>query len=244
MVRRTVASDFGAGAHVFPGGAVDAGDSAVASTGTFAGRVIGPDYPLWAAIAAVREAYEEAGILVAGPGSDASARMVAAPFPAAGENNGSRVGFRDALTSQGLAVCLDRLRYFAHWITPEGMPRRYDTRFFLCRAIAGEEPTVDGMEVTEACWVTPRQALAEHAAGQFPLVRATQRQLQHLATFSTVADLWAWATTLREVPTVQARVEYDAAGRPTKVWFPDSADGELIDGPSVGINTRPAESAG
>lgn len=157
---------FVAGAHVFPGGGVDPDDG-----GTDATRVAGGRHDPWK-MAAVREAFEEVGILV---GSSQSA-------PA--ERQG---GFYETLRAAGLTIDLDALHYLSTWVTPPGLPWRYDTRFFL--AEADQDPSIDGYEFVEASWITPGAALAKAEQGLWAMVSPTIAHLRFLSSFPDVESL-------------------------------------------------------
>jgi hypothetical protein len=85
-------------------------------------------------------------------------------------------------------LATDALVHWAHWITPEAMPKRFDTHFFLAAMPAGQHAMHDALEVTDSIWVTPEDALARHAAGEFPLVFATVRQLRQLTGLTDVGS--------------------------------------------------------
>jgi len=192
MVRRHGRSGFMAGAHVFPGGKLDDADMdgrvlacATGRTPEEAGRLLGePDDPARAAglhVAAIRETFEEAGILLgecASPARISEARDRLA-------QGGS---FVEILTELGAQLRLDLLVPWTRWITPEIEPRRYDTRFFLARAPADQEPRHDRRETTEAVWLTPATAVARGAAGEIFLPPPTLRSLEILAQSGSIAD--------------------------------------------------------
>ena len=156
MICRAREIAFASGALVFPGGRVDPEDAALAPQ----------DDPLGAfRIAAIREAWEECGLLLARP-----------PAPAVGEG-----AFAAHLRGLGLSPAHDALVRFAHWVTPAHSPKRFDTHFFLAPAPEGQEAVHDGREATEAVWLRPEQALAEADAGHRTLVFATRLNLTRLA---------------------------------------------------------------
>ncbi len=96
---------------------------------------------------------------------------------------------------------------FARWITPEQSPIRFDTWFYLADAPADAEPRIDGVEIIDCRWLTPAQALAEHAAGQFELAFPTERQLEQLSLFGSAAQLLDHARARRnEIRPVQPRI--------------------------------------
>jgi len=102
--------------------------------------------------------------------------------------------------AEGLTLATDRLGYFAHWITPEGMPKRFDTHFFITTAPSEQQAAHDRLETSEGIWVAPSAALMGYEQGTFPLVFATIYQLRELATFDSVQSALAHTAT-QHVPT-------------------------------------------
>ncbi len=156
MVARAREVDFASGALVFPGGRVEAGDSTLAPAEDPLGQF---------RIAAIREAWEECGLLLARPPE---------PPPAEG-------AFASHLASLGLRPHHEALTPFAHWVTPVHSPKRFDTHFFVAPAPEGQEAVHDGHEMVEAVWMRPEQALAEAEAGRRTLVFPTRLNLTRLA---------------------------------------------------------------
>ena len=186
MVVRHHAIDFAAGALVFPGGRVDENDFALAANPALCPNPDGIGTEAMAfRLAAIRETFEECGVLFARPAHStplidgAALRAVEATHRAPLAEG--RVGFDTVLSAHGLLAAPDLLTYFAHWITPRHQPKRYDTHFFL--AVAPEEHLAvhDGAEAVDSVWMTPRQILDDTAAGRFKLVFATQMNLMKLA---------------------------------------------------------------
>jgi 8-oxo-dGTP pyrophosphatase MutT (NUDIX family) len=203
MVRRHAMSDFAPDVYVFPGGMVEDSDCAEDMAGLCAG--IGPesalpvitDAPsparaLGLFVAGIRETFEETGILLAREptGEFVSCRGErAARFASRREAaRDGLISFRDILTAEGLRLATDSLRYFAHWITPEVSPIRYDTRFFLAPAPPGQEALHDDLEVTGHVWTAPGEALAACESGTFPMLPPTVINLMALAGFSSAED--------------------------------------------------------
>jgi hypothetical protein len=122
------------------------------------------------------------------------------------------VGFADILRGEGLTLALDLMVPFAHWITPEPMPKRFDTHFFLIAAPMSQLGAHDGAESVEGLWIAPQQALAEAETGTRTLVFATRMNLTKLARYRTVAEAVA-ATRARPVVTVVPRVKRTPEGR-------------------------------
>lgn len=229
MVRRHLNSDFVGGAYVFPGGKVDEEDRSAASVAACAGRddagasdlldVGGGGLAFW--VAAARECFEEAGVLLAyqtGGERDGVPVDLAAPgrrrklASLRAELNAGRVGFLELLAGEDLRVAADRILYFSHWITPEGAPKRYDTRFFVAALPAGQVPVHDEHETVDTVWVRPADALERAAAGEFDVIFPTMKNLQALARFSTSAALLEATMAVERVPTVLPRVVADDRG--------------------------------
>jgi 8-oxo-dGTP pyrophosphatase MutT (NUDIX family) len=191
MVTRNVASDFASGALVFPGGRVDAAD-AEAAVLSRCRAVAGADAAAMAfRVAAVRETFEEAHLLLA-------RREGADRLLAAGEVDmieaalTARLGrppqFADILAAGGIELATDLLVPFAHWITPIGPPKRFDTHFFLAPAPADQVAAHDGREAVDTVWISPQRAIAESEARRVTLVFATRMNLVKLGRSPTVAQ--------------------------------------------------------
>jgi len=226
MVRRNLQSDFVGGAYVFPGGAVDPIDGGVEAESICEGRtdadasiLLGIEsggLAYW--VAALRETFEEAGLLLAdrpgGPdllvGDPAEeARFAAARVEV---NAGSR-RFLDLCRDEKLQLRVANVHYFAHWITPRGAPRRYDTRFFVAAAPPGQQAAHDARETIAETWISPRRALEGHRKGVFELIFPTIRNLQAISRFATSAELLgAAARASGSVPTIEPRVISDGTG--------------------------------
>jgi 8-oxo-dGTP pyrophosphatase MutT (NUDIX family) len=191
MVVRHHAIEFAAGALVFPGGRVEEADHDLA-----AGDCPNPDgldtETLAFRVAAIRETFEESGVLLARPfGSDNLIDTITLSRledqHRAALNAGS-IGFDAVLGSEGLQPAPDLLVHFAHWITPAQQPKRYDTHFFLAEAPAEHLAVHDGEEAVESIWITPARALADTESGRFKLVFATARNLEKLGRTRTVRE--------------------------------------------------------
>lgn len=187
--------------HVFPGGKVEGADdglshlcagladrAASAALGLAAGGL-----RYW--VTAIRECFEECGVLLAyrggalfAPRDDAERRRFDA--------------YRDALASgdlslptlarrEGLLLATDRVHYFSHWITPPSAPARFDTRFFLAAMPPRQRAVGHRRETVAGGWTTPAAALARHAAGDWQMIHPTLTTLRTAAGYATVADLVA-----------------------------------------------------
>jgi len=191
--------------YVFPGGRVDEADADAAGLALLDGLspeaaaerlgLHGAEPPAIAYyMAALREAFEETGILVASL-ADGSAPPTAATDAAIDRIRDdlmeSRIGFAEALTLLECRVPGDALAYFAHWITPRRRPRRFDTRFFAARVPVRSEAIVDPREMTEARWIAPAEALAEHERGGLPMILPTVSTLEKLVAFARAEEALA-----------------------------------------------------
>ena len=226
MVRRNLRSDFVGGAYVFPGGAVDPLDGGPEAEALCAGRSDAQASALlgfesgglayWVAV--VRETFEEAGLLLArrpgGPDLLAGDREEEARLAAARRavNAGTR-RFLDLCRDERLRLAVGDIHYFAHWITPRGAPRRYDTRFFVAPAPPGQIAAHDAGETIAEVWISPQDALARHRAGEIEIIFPTIRNLQAIGRFATSAELLdAAAAAASSVPAIEPRVVADGNG--------------------------------
>ena len=196
MVRRHVRSEFVPDVYVFPGGSVKAGDREAETTpglcapptGAHLGETtLGPGLRA----AAIRELFEEAGVLLA----EQNGRVLAFTSSETARFAEHRRQLQQNETTlaaiaqaEGLTLATDRLTYFAHWITPGALPKRFDTFFFIATAPAEQQAAHDQLETTASAWIAPADALAQSEQGSFPLVFATVHQLQALNVYSSIAD--------------------------------------------------------
>jgi 8-oxo-dGTP pyrophosphatase MutT (NUDIX family) len=198
MVVRHYAIDFASGAIVFPGGSVDAADRALAGDFARCPALPGVDPDgLVLRVAAIRETFEECGILLARPQGSAhlvdAARLagVAARHRAPLARGATTLGaIADA---EDIALATEALTPFAHWITPATQAKRFDTHFFLAAAPADQQGLHDGHESVDSVWIRPRDALAGVENGTYKMVFATQLNLQKLDRSGTVAEALAAA---------------------------------------------------
>lgn len=222
MLQRNFQSGFMPGMYMFPGGALDASDYSretcalcqglddAAASGILKVERGGLAY--W--IAAIRESFEEAGILLA---CDARGELVALSDSAAIERfrahrhalNTGEQAFTALVARERLRLAVDQLIYFGHWITPLGAPRRYDTRFFIARAPVAQEPLHDNVEAIAHQWVRPQTALAAHARGEFNMRTPTLKTLESFAEFPSVGELIAAMCAPHEIPAMLPRIAPD-----------------------------------
>jgi glyoxylase-like metal-dependent hydrolase (beta-lactamase superfamily II)/8-oxo-dGTP pyrophosphatase MutT (NUDIX family) len=214
LLQRSHRASFVAGAYVFPGGSIDAEDAAPRVLARVRGMsdaqasarlgIERGGLAYW--IAAVRECFEEGGILLAqderGAALD-SARVPALEAWRARLNAGER-SFADFLEAERLVIPAGELAYYAHWITAPGRARRFDTRFFVALAPRGQSGSHDNAETIRHAWLAPREALARSTRGEIELVFATQRTLEDLARFARREEAFAYAADLEEIETNRA----------------------------------------
>ena len=182
MMVRHYEIDFNSGALVFPGGSVDKGDQEIIARPELYSGGEGLDADtLSFRIAAIRETFEESGILLARPkGSKAlidPKRASEIEALTRADLCDNKTTFLKVLADNQLLLALDELVPYAHWITPEGMPKRFDTWFFLAAAPPEQAGAHDGKESTDSIWVSPREALAGGESGRFKLPFPTTRNL-------------------------------------------------------------------
>jgi glyoxylase-like metal-dependent hydrolase (beta-lactamase superfamily II)/8-oxo-dGTP pyrophosphatase MutT (NUDIX family) len=178
MTRRSMTASFAPGAYVFPGGGIDAADAQ--SHGQSTRRTTQSDLHLTQAIAAIRESFEELGILLArrADGSHLGTAQIAALD--------RQAPFAAQCAAQGLTLAGAEVFVLAHWITDRDLPRRFDVPFLVARMPEGQEPVADETEQFEPVWVRPADALARHAAGDFFIIFPTIRTLERLQAYPSV----------------------------------------------------------
>jgi 8-oxo-dGTP pyrophosphatase MutT (NUDIX family) len=222
MVRRHMRSEFAADVFVFPGGKVDPGDTdaglsqRVRTTPLPDAAGVSEEWR-WRGIevAAIRELFEEAGVLLAytGEGEVISLRGAAQQRFASyrAQVHAGTITMLDLALNEGLYFAADQLYPFSHWITPVQFPRRFDTWFFVTDLPEGQEPLHDAQETTESVWIAPARALEMYREGRFPLVFATEKQLERMARFGAVEEMLA-ATVSRDLEPVMPRAVESSAG--------------------------------
>lgn len=208
MVLRNRAASFASGALVFPGGKVDQQDRDLIGSDLTEGFAALDPFEASCRIAALREAYEEAGILLAhrADGSRISGEILATHEAERARIANCELPFADFLRMHSLKLSADRVAPVARWITPEGSPRRFDTMFYLAPAPADQTAKHDGGESVESLWVSPQQALDEGEAGKWFIIVPTQFTLEWLAQFRTVEEAMA-ATRNRAIPPIHGSIE-------------------------------------
>ncbi|MEX5636380.1 NUDIX hydrolase [Parafrankia sp. FMc2] len=233
MLRRITAMSFAGGMYAFPGGRVDPadGDATVPWAGppveaALPGLDQDPALARALVSAAVRETFEECGVLLAEPAAGAGD---AAPVPAAHGLEADRLalenrslGLAELLTRRSLALRADRLAAWARWIAPELEPRRYDTRFFVAALPPGQQPGPVSGEADQAMWVRPADALTRFAARELAMLPPTAFTLAELAAFDDVTAVLAAARS-RDLAPVQPVISI--AGGRWQLLFPHADRG-------------------
>ena len=198
MLKRTTKAAFASGMYVFPGGRIDASDSDPALAPYITEprdhqhaqiAALGEDW-LGAYVAAIRETFEEAGILMA---KDANGSWVTLPSKTIAETRQSlhqgELSMADFCRTYDARLAINELNFYNRWTTPPGRPRRFDTRFFVGQAPPMAEGVEDGEETTDAVWITPIKALEEHQAGRFDLMSVTVKQLSAITEYKNLVAL-------------------------------------------------------
>jgi len=205
LLKRHEKSSFMGGNFVYPGGRVDRSDGSM-EIGSFskgmtweeAQRILGgmfspeESFAFW--IAALRELFEEAGVLLAhartGKPLELRARDERQRFQDYRKSLQRRkVSICDIARKENLLLGLDQIHYYAHWITPEARSERFDTCFFLARYPSGQEATHDQKETTAGVWLAPRKALEENLTGEINLSPPTLKTLEDLSRFKSIEDI-------------------------------------------------------
>ena len=226
MIRRTQSAAFMGGAHVFPGGGVDAADASAELAehcegldDAEASRLLSVErggLAYWAA--AMRECFEEAGLLLAheadGEYADLNEAQRAQVFAQWRESiRAGRATLADLCREHRLRLAAGRMAYYSHWITQPGRPRRYDTRFFVAEAPLAQTPSHDNSETVGHVWIQPAEALERHRRGELIMVFPTIKTLESIARFETAAALMEFARSPRKMPIMAPRA---ASGREGK----------------------------
>ncbi len=213
--------DQNSGAAVFPGGLLDKADTGhhelcdgaddASTSARMALGAGGLDY----SIAAIRECFEEAGLLLAHDASGQALHLDA--MDAAGlvalrqALHAGDIGMAEVCSRLGVRLAADSLAYYSHWLTPAGMPKIFDTRFFVARAPQGQTAIADATETVELLWLTPAQALAPERG--LKLMNVTHETLKHLATFATVQAALDAARAQTQVAMIRPRLGRGPKGR-------------------------------
>ncbi len=204
MVVRHRKIDFASGALVFPGGKVDENDRSTKIRAFCDGADGLSDLMLSVMVAAIRETFEESGILLARHKTDrdmVSGDRFLSFEPYRDKLNSNKISLIEFLEKEHLRLACDKLTRFAHWITPEIAPKRFDTHFFLTRIPEGQNGIHDGSESVDSVWLSPEKALEQHAAGHYTMMFPTIMNIQKFGQSLTMGDAIEKAS-LSEIITV------------------------------------------
>lgn len=212
LLKRHRAAGFVPGAWVFPGGRVDAADTDPALVEMVGPVPRGADAGYW--LAAVREVFEETGVLLARSSAGAACADSSVDSSLGRWRRALLSGeatLLDVLRTERLRPHISRMVYCSHWITPVAEPKRYDTRFFLAELPADCAVTIDKREMSDAVWVTADEALAQFQRGELAMVFPTVKTIQLLQPFRSVDDMLD-AFRGAAVPTVRPRLVRTSGG--------------------------------
>jgi 8-oxo-dGTP pyrophosphatase MutT (NUDIX family) len=186
MTRRASTASFAPGAYVFPGGGIDNADTL--AFGCAKRRDMQSDTALTQAIAAIRESFEELGILLA---RHANGQMASAADIAALDRHAAQGDFAPQCAAHGLTLAADEVFVLAHWITDRDLPRRFDVPFLVARMPDAQTPVADEKEQFAPEWVRPADALSRHAQGNFFIIYPTIKTLERLQSYASVDSVLA-----------------------------------------------------
>ena len=225
MVKRHHQIDFAAGALVFPGGKTHQGDNDQDWENQVTGWADREPHKRGLRIAAIREAYEETGILLARHPDGAAFRGDERAGAARAEIAADRRAFLDLARELDLRLELDALTVFARWITPPLTPKRFDTWFYVAVAPPDQLALCDGWETVDAEWIEPGEALRLGELGERKVIFPTRMNLRLLAEATGAADAIARAAA-RTLVTVEPKITDGPDGR-MLVLPPDAGYGAV-----------------
>jgi 8-oxo-dGTP pyrophosphatase MutT (NUDIX family) len=232
MVQRHHQIDFASSALVFPGGKVDPADRDAALRVRCRGAGNLDDDTFAVRVSAVRETFEECGVLLARRRGEAALLPESAVRPLETQHRADLVAGRTTLAAiaeaNDLELALDALIPFAHWITPEFMPKRFDTHFFLVAAPPDQVAAHDGEESVDSIWIAPVEAVADAKSGRRPIIFPTLRNLIKLARATSVADAMARA---ESAPVVTVLPTVGKSERGPVIRIPAEADYDITEAP-------------
>ena len=228
LVKRSATMAFAGGRYAFPGGRVDPQDGAALPAGAW----VGPSPAQWAerfdcseadavalVSAAVRETFEETGVLLAGPDASSLVSSTASDDWEADRlaTEAHEISLADLLTKRGLLLRTDLLGAWSRWVTPEFEPRRYDTAFFVAVLPEGQSAREVSGETEGMLWARPEQALADHAAGRVLMLPPTVATLREVGAHADAATVLTAAAS-RTLAPIEASVEQAPDGTYALVW--------------------------
>jgi 8-oxo-dGTP pyrophosphatase MutT (NUDIX family) len=234
MLQRTLNAAFAGGMYVFPGGRVDELDGIEEleqlcdglDDKHASGLLQIPSGGLAYWVAAIRECFEEAGVLLAR--NSQTKQLVAFDEPtiikrfdeARLKIHDSSLSMINLCRSENLSLVTDSIHYVSHWITPVGEARRFDTRFFVARAPESQEPLHDSQETIASLWVQPQDALDKLARGELAMFPPTSENLKFLANFKTTDEVLAAAKKVLNPTAILPRLRTNSDGKVIGVLMP------------------------
>ena len=234
MLQRTLNAAFAGGMYVFPGGRVDELDGIEEleqlcdglDDKHASGLLQIPSGGLAYWVAAIRECFEEAGVLLAR--NSQTKQLVAFDEPAIIQRfdearlkiHDSSLSVIDLCRSENLSLVTESIHYVSHWITPVGEARRFDTRFFVARAPESQEPLHDSQETIASLWVRPQDALDKLARGDLAMFPPTSENLKFLANFKTTDEVLAAAKKVSNPVAILPRLRTNSDGKVIGVLMP------------------------
>ena len=207
MLRRVASSRFAPGAYVFPGGGIEEQDEILNTT--LGDNKDNKDNT--AKIAAIRETFEEAGILA----GTATNRHQFSVRERASLNKGQQT-FQQLIEQHDIQLDLQQITFYDHWVTPEGAPVRFDTRFFLAVANANQHVLHDDAETDESCWATPADLLEQYDRGDIKLMPVTHVQLLRLSRVTSI-NIIIDNTRQKTISPILPVLNFNEDGKPTSV---------------------------
>jgi len=238
MLQRTLQAVFAKGMYVFPGGRVDAVDNGYelesvcdGLSDVEASALLGvPAGGLGFWVAAIRECFEEAGVLLA-RSIEKNDVVRFDDEDKIDRFNVARHAVHDGMLSlielcaqENLRLVTDNIHYVSHWITPVGEPRRFDTRFFIARAPDAQEPLHDDNETIASLWVAPIEALAMHKRGELAMIPPTTSNLEFLVPHATADKALQAAKKIGMPTTILPQIKTNADGKVIGISMPGDAD--------------------
>lgn len=242
MLRRTFTAAFASGMFVFPGGKVDAIDGIAEISEVCAGlsdeeasnllQIPSGGLAYW--VAAVRECFEEAGVLLARfAGTGEVIRFdddaIAAEFQAERENiHDGSLALLELCRRENLVLTTDEIHYVSHWITPKGERRRFDTRFFVARAPAAQEPLHDDGETIESMWIRPEDAIRRWKEGDLMLMPPTVANIEFLLPHTSADAVMTAAAKVGVPTTILPKLKVNSDGRVVGIAMPGDPDYDTL----------------
>lgn len=242
MLRRTFNAAFASGMFVFPGGKVDDVDGIgeIANlcdglTDSEASAMLGIEsggLAYW--VACIRECFEEAGVLLARDSRTGNVirfddPAVAVKFNTERHNiHDGSVALLDLCKREGLTLTTDEIHYVSHWITPMGERRRFDTRFFIARAPAAQEPLHDDGETIESMWISPQEAIERAHERDLMLMPPTRANIEFLLPHRTADEVMEAAARIGIPQTILPKLKIDSDGRVVGIAMPSDPEYDAL----------------